>query len=757
MAETDVIAAGFRQLPDQFINWRLIVVGGRETKQPYDPGTGKSINPHDPAFWKSHAGALSFDQRVGFVLTASDPYFFIDMDHCRRDNEWTAEAVRIFQMFKGAACEVSQSGSGIHVMGRCEQSLVTNLKNKWDGWLEFYSQKRFVAFGHGWTGNFDQDCTAQILQLVPKRDVAAECDPGTGFAGPDDDDELVRRMLASRGSIGAAFGSKATIQSLWAADAALLCQFFPSPSNDAYDRSAADAALMAHLAFWTGKSGSRMDRLFRRSGLMRSKYAERADYRNSTIRNAIAGCRAVYDRSAEFAPPVVNSILPGSLNEDVLAQRFSDKFANVLRYVAKWNTWMIWKGGKWQKEETIAAYDLVRSVCREAVSHIVGSQTQTNKLVSAATVSAVEKHAKADRRHAATSEQWDTDPWSLNTPAGVVDLRTGTIRPHNPDDHITKMTRVPMADRADCPKWIAFLNRTFTNDLEMISFVQRIAGYCLTGSTREHALFFGYGSGGNGKGVLLNTLNRMLNDYAAVAPIETFSASAHDRHPTDLAFLRGSRLVTAQETEEGRRWAESRIKSLTGGDPITARFMRGDFFTYQPNFKLFVAGNHKPGLRNVDNAMRRRFHLIPFTAEISADERDPNLEEKLESEWPAILRWAVEGCLSWQRIGLAAPSVVRDATNEYLTSEDCFGQWIEECCERDDQVWQSSSTLYQNFKFWAERSGEYVVAQKRFSQALIDRGFKKSDTRAGRGFIGLRLKTQTLPGMVLPFPMAVKS
>ena len=214
-------------------------------------------------------------------------------------------------------------------------------------------------------------------------------------------------------------------------------------------------------------------------------------------------------------------------------------------------------------------------------------------------------------------------------------------------------------------------------------FLARVAGYGLSGSTREHALFFLYGTGANGKGTFLNTLTAILGDYARVAGMETFTESHSDRHPTELAMLRGARIVTAQETEEGRRWAESRIKALTGGDPITARFMRQDFFTYTPQFKLLIAGNHKPGLRNIDEAIRRRFHLLPFTIRIPPECRDAKLFERLKAEWPAILAWAIRGCLAWQADGLRPPAAVIDATAEYFDDEDGFGRWLAECCVRE--------------------------------------------------------------------------
>jgi putative DNA primase/helicase len=212
----------------------------------------------------------------------------------------------------------------------------------------------------------------------------------------------------------------------------------------------------------------------------------------------------------------------------------------------------------------------------------------------------------------------------------------------------------------------ALPDRVTGSDSELITYERRVLGYALTGIVREHALFFGYGTGANGKSVLLSTVAGILGDYHKTAPIETFTASNVDRHPTDLAMLRGARLVTATETEEGRQWAESRIKSLTGGDRVSARFMRQDFFEFMPQFKLVIAGNHKPSLRSVNEAIRRRFNLVPFTVTIPVEERDLNLRDKLKAEWPGILRWLVDGCLAWQREGLSAPAAVRNATSAYL-------------------------------------------------------------------------------------------
>jgi putative DNA primase/helicase len=245
-----------------------------------------------------------------------------------------------------------------------------------------------------------------------------------------------------------------------------------------------------------------------------------------------------------------------------------------------------------------------------------------------------------------------------------------------------------------------------------------MTGYSLTGDTSEHALFFACGIGANGKSTFLNAVSGMLGEYHRTAPIETFVATQTDRHPTDLAGLRGARMVSAVETEEGRRWAESKIKSLTGGDKVSARFMRQDFFEYVPQFKLLIAGNHKPSLRTVDDAIRRRFHMIPFAVTIPPEQRDTTLGDRLKEEWPGILTWAIEGCIEWQEKGLAAPTAVLDATKKYLEAEDAINSWIDECCERDHRAWTNSTELFASWKAWADRSGEEAGSQKSFVQKL---------------------------------------
>ncbi len=319
----------------------------------------------------------------------------------------------------------------------------------------------------------------------------------------------------------------------------------------------------------------------------------------------------------------------------------------------------------------------------------------------------------------------------------LVNLQTGSRRDSRPEDYCTKATVVEAAE-GEPTLFLAFLQRIMGGNQELIAYLQRAFGYCCTGFTSEHAMFFFYGTGANGKSVLLSTIAGILGDYHKTAAIETFTVQAGTNHPTDLAHLMGARLVTAVETEEGRRWAESKIKALTGGDEISARFMRQDFFTFKPQFKLIVAGNHKPSLRTVDEAMKRRLHMVPFAVTIPEAERDPDLAEKLKAEWPQILSWMIAGCLEWQRIGLAPPGAVRDATAAYFEAEDAIATWVDERCEIKASYWTSAGKLFASWKAWAELAGEFVGSQKAFSQKLEDRGIEQKRTGSARGFLGIK-------------------
>lgn len=425
--------------------------------------------------------------------------------------------------------------------------------------------------------------------------------------------------------------------------------------------------------------------------------------------------------------------------EDGLAIVFTHQYCLNWRYCALWGKWLIWTGMRWNVDHKLYVLHLVRIICRLASQNATVHPRQKSRLASASTISAVEKIARSDPEHASSAEEWDADPWLLNTPGGVVDLHTGQIRSHRREDWMTKVTTATPV--GDCPQWKKFLEDVTGGDRELQNYLQRIAGYCLTGLTCEHALIFLYGTGANGKSVFLNVVSIILGEYAANSPVDTFMEARGDRHPTDLAGLRGARLVSATETEQGRRWNESRVKAITGGDKVTARFMRQDFFDYTPQFKLVIAGNHKPSLRNADEAMKRRLHLVPFIVTIPPEHRDGLLQEKLLAERDGILAWAVEGCLAWQKQGLKPPACVVSATEEYFDEEDAIGDFLVEQTQNSVHSRVPIAALFRLWQDWAEPRGEYVGNSRWLMQQLIQRGFKRVKIHGGvKAVAGLSLK-----------------
>ena len=443
-----------------------------------------------------------------------------------------------------------------------------------------------------------------------------------------------------------------------------------------------------------------------------------------------------YEEGSEEAP------LPASMSDDYLADRFASRQSEKWRYVKPWGAWFEWRGDGWYKDEKGLIERLAVEITRQALYWPEGkmltpaAQKQVN---SRRTAGAVRDLAMTDRRLAAAVDQWDTDSWLLGVPGGVVNLRDGTLHKAKPEDYMTKRTRCEPSS-AKPVLWLEFLKRATDGDEELLGYLRRFSGYSLTGETSEHALAFLYGTGANGKSTFLSTLSGILGDYAVSAGFEVFADNRNDRHPTEIARLRGARLVITEETDAGGRWNEGRVKRLTGGGKISAHFMRQDDFEFEPQFKLMIAGNHKPVIRAVDEAIKRRINVVPFTVTIPAAERDKGLVKKLEAEWPQILGWCIEGCSEWQEWSLNAPARVLSATDQYIEQEDTLGAWIDECCERSGT--SEGKTLYENYRKWCDAQGEKAWSRKSWSSAMFDRGFQPHRTEFARGFSGIKLKLQ---------------
>ncbi len=423
---------------------------------------------------------------------------------------------------------------------------------------------------------------------------------------------------------------------------------------------------------------------------------------------------------------------PVGLSDDELASRFSDRHGERLRYVAAWDRWLIWDGQRFAHDDRRRVFDMVRALCRDVLAEhlenpdLSESQRKSlrNRLGSAATIWSVAKLAGADPRHAVSPEQLDADPWSLNTPTGVVDVRTGQAHPHDPAELHTKITAA--APAGECPIFMRVLERAIP-DAETRDYLQRLAGYSLTGSAREHVLAFMYGGGRNGKGTLIHALRRALGDYGLEVAAEVLMESHHDRHPTELAVLRGARLVVGSEIDTGRRWNEARLKRLTGGDPISARYIGKDLFEFEPTHTLVIVGNSKPGLRQVDEAIRSRLHLIEFGITIPEHERDTTIPDRLRDEYGGILNWALTGAVDWLASGLQPPEAVRAATAAYLAGEDMLQAWVDECTERRGQI--TLTAAHRSYRDWCERNSAPVLGRNTFGDQLEARGFKRGHDR----------------------------
>jgi putative DNA primase/helicase len=446
-------------------------------------------------------------------------------------------------------------------------------------------------------------------------------------------------------------------------------------------------------------------------------------------------------RDVDTLPPEPQGDVPPAFSDDALAAQIAHKYGQDWRYVAEWGKWLHWTGISWERDRTSTVFNLVRLQCRAVVNYEQGAllnEGAKRSLTSRRTHAAVEGVLRCDPTVATVSEIWDSDPWLLSTPAGVIDLKTGECRPNRREDFQTRSTLV--APGGTCPRWLAFLDTVTNHDADLQAYLQRLVGYSLTAVTTEQMLAFFFGTGANGKGVFLRTVCAIMGGYATTASMDIFSESQNDLHKNVFARLNKMRLVSAQETEEGKRWAEARIKQFTGGDMIQANFMRQDEFEFKPTFKLLFAGNHKPGLRSVDEAMRRRVHIVPFTVTIPPEQRDPLLDEKLKAEYPGILQWMIAGCVAWQQHGLLPPASVVAATDEYLEIEDALGGWLEENCDLGEAKSCATGDLYRNYVSYCEHIKEHPWSQKRLIQNLQARGITRERLMGLRILRGIDLK-----------------
>lgn len=433
------------------------------------------------------------------------------------------------------------------------------------------------------------------------------------------------------------------------------------------------------------------------------------------------------------------------------AERFVAMFKDEVKYCSVYKKWFIWNGKFWEQDEgTIVEYAIqcVRSIYTYAdmlpagdqrkalIQHAMRSESG-NKIKLLITLAAGMKDL------AIAPDDWDANPWLLNCQNGTINLKTGKLQPFNKADYITRICSASFDENCATPLWDTLLETITKGDADTIRYMQKALGYALTGDTSEQAMFMLYGTGSNGKSTFLNIFSAVMNTYAQSASSDAFMQKKNESVNNDIARLKGARFVTAIEMEENKRLAESLIKSMTGGDKLVTRFLYGEYFEYVPQFKVFLAANHKPIIRDTTHSIWRRIKLMPFENTFTEANRDKHFADKIMAkEMPGILAWAVKGCLLWQREGIQDPPSVKRATTEYRTEMDSFATFFEECCDAREGVRVSNKMLRSSYDEWCKDNGEYALSQRPFSQKLLEMGFekKRSASTGAVEWIGLSIR-----------------
>jgi putative DNA primase/helicase len=435
------------------------------------------------------------------------------------------------------------------------------------------------------------------------------------------------------------------------------------------------------------------------------------------------------------------------------ADLFADLNTHVLRYDHRRKKWLHWNGHRWIIDADRYVFRRAKAAARQRLKTAASIENEGDRRKECSwaftseqtyAIKACLEQAIATEKLSDTGEGWDADPFLLAVRNGVVDLRTGELRPGTPADRITMSCPVVYDPSATCPRWEQFIREIFDNDAQLISYIQRAVGYSLTADVSEQCIFLAYGEGANGKSTFLKTISRVLGDHACNLAFSAFEIKGRSSIPNDIAVVAGKRLVTSVETNEATRLNEGRIKALTGGDPVTARFLYGEFFTFQPVAKFWLAFNHKPRVVDDSHGFWRRIHLIPFIHIFSGPEKDKQLDHKLFAEAPGVLNWAIRGCLDWQKDGLVVPPIVEAATNEYREESNSVAAFLDDRCCIDSGGWASSGDLFAAYCKWAdEQDEEYPLDRRAFGiriskvEGVVSKKLGKERTR---GWSGIKLK-----------------
>lgn len=733
-----------------WVCWRLETRDGKPTKVPKNPATGRNAKSNAPRTWSTFADAVAAAERFdGLGIMFSDGLCGVDLDHCRDPQTgelkaWAAEVVAELDSYT----EASPSGTGVHVL--VFGDLPPGRRRK--GQVEVYgpgSPRYFTVTGEHLPGtpttvNERTEALASVhARLIGTDDPQADTPSKPTEPLALDDEAILAKARSARN--GADFSR------LWEGG-------YPE------DDSAGDLALCRHLAFYARGDVARVDALFRRSGRYREKW-ERADYRERTIAKALEGMTDFYSgpggRSMNTPSDTQQTAATGAWHRTDVGngQRLAARHGRDLRYCAPLATWYLWDGQRWRPDAGNAVRELGKATARSIFveASLTDDEKEQTEYVKHAFASERDRALRAMLWCAETEpgipvmpEELDADPWALNVLNGTLDLRTGELRPHRREDLLTHLCPVDYDPDAKSELWEAFLQRVTCGDLALQRFLQQVAGYALTGSTREEKLLFVYGPARSGKSTFLGALQATLGeDYSHTCDFEAFLKRKPSGGPRDsIANMAGKRLVVSVETDEGARLAEGLIKTLTGGDRVRARRLYANEIEFLPQFKLFLAANDRPRARDDDDALWERILEVPFPYSIPRSERNPDVKDTLcdpAQSGAAILAWAVTGCLDWQRGGLQVPQAVELSTLDYRESQNPLREFLAERCLLDPEAWTPSAAIMDAYRAWAQGANvRHPLTAKAVGDKLRALGCEQEQRGSGRtrGWRGIGLLTE---------------
>lgn len=693
-------------------------------------------------------------ERIGFVFRPDLGWICIDLDNVRdpETGEVAEWAQRIIDQFKGIAyIEISLSGTGFHIVfaGRKDDWMTGTTKTVGKSKIEFFDEKFVILTGDTIDGSVrdfgdGQEIFKQVYAEFFPKDV-----PGGGKSGDK----------AETGSVEPIEINAEIIESvieILRSESPGFRQLFDDGdmSQSDNDDSRADQSVCSKVAWNTkgmsiGERRAIIDAVWRQSAHCRKRpdpeKLDRNDYRKRTIKKALSNdCLDGQSKKTYMRTDLGNS------------ERMADQYRGDIVYCGPFKKWYVWDKTRYAEDRkgeiTQIAKRVVRSMYSEAST--IEDEDKRKALAKFAAkseaVSRVDAMVKLCRSEVPVlPEQFDQHPMLLNCPNGTIDLMTGQLRPHRREDYLTKLCPTNYNPDAPSITWDQTLEKIFAYKQDFISFLQRVFGYCLTSDTSEQIILIPWGDGSNGKSTILTAIAEAVGfDYVMFAGPELLIVGKQQRHSTERMSLFGKRLVICSESEDGHRLSESFIKQTTGGERIRGRYCGGDDWEFDATHKYILQTNHRPVVRGNDHAVWRRIALLPFEVrfwnpdknETGPDclKQDKHLPKKLNAESEGILAWLVRGCLDWQAQGLNIPEPVIRATEDYQRDEDILGTFLKDRCVISSNAKVKAVDLYQEYKKWADQSGEYCAPQRRFGTQLSQKGFQRF-TNNGTWYTGLGL------------------